>query len=63
MEVLVTWSRVLGYMEVLVTWWSVGLHGGSVGLHGRVFGHMLGLWGYMIIDGNVGLHAGEWWVT
>ncbi len=50
-------------MEVLVIWWSVGLHGGSVGLHGRVFGQMLGVFGYIIIDGSVGLYDEKFWVT
>ncbi len=60
METVGSHSRVLGYMELLVTSWSVGLHDGSVGLHVEVLG-------YMVRSG--GLHGGvldymvECWVT
>ncbi len=42
---------------------SAELHGGSVGLYSRVFGYMLVVLDYMIIDESVGLHDGECWVT
>ncbi len=42
---------------------SVELHGGSIGLHGRVFGYILGVLDYMIIDGSIRLHHGVCYVT
>ncbi len=42
-------------MEYWITWWSIGLHAGSVGLYGRVFGYML-CWGVGLHGGSVGLH-------
>ncbi len=69
MEVLATWWRVLDYMVESVglhdgrlTWWGVGLHGGSVEIHGGdccvTWRYWVTLWSVELHDGSVGFHGG-----